>query len=211
MESAWYGIYALVVFVSEILLVRCAHSFDFWYVNNSCVNTVRQHFPWSILYSNSKLEWGLLIAIPSLRELCQEHQNHKKTLSWSPRKFAYCCAFNLSFARKTLLWQRLFSFKELSNIQGLMWKIQGLFKDVPQFSIFKEFLRTWCFFKDFSRPVRTMPIHSVMPQFKRYRLYIRLSARPHPVDGKVSTHTGVQAIWKLDPSRNTRVPWLLPY
>ena len=50
MESALYGIYALVVFVSEILLVRCARSFHFWYVNNSCVNTVRQHFPWSILY-----------------------------------------------------------------------------------------------------------------------------------------------------------------
>ena len=50
MESALYGIYAFVVFVSEISLVRCAHSFDFWYVNNSCVNTVRQHFPWSILY-----------------------------------------------------------------------------------------------------------------------------------------------------------------
>ena len=50
MESALYGIYALVAFVSEILLVRCAHSFDFWYVNNSCVNTVRQPFPWSILY-----------------------------------------------------------------------------------------------------------------------------------------------------------------
>ena len=50
MESALYGIYALVVFVSEILLVRCAHSFDFWYVNNSRVNTIRQHFPWSILY-----------------------------------------------------------------------------------------------------------------------------------------------------------------
>ena len=33
MESALYGIYALVVFVSEILLVRCAYSFDFWYVN----------------------------------------------------------------------------------------------------------------------------------------------------------------------------------
>ena len=29
MESALYGIYALVVFVSEILLVRCAHSIDF--------------------------------------------------------------------------------------------------------------------------------------------------------------------------------------
>ena len=50
MESALYGIYELVVFVSEILLVRCAHSFNFWYVNNSCINTVRQHFPWSILY-----------------------------------------------------------------------------------------------------------------------------------------------------------------
>jgi len=37
MESALYGIYALVVFVSEILLVRYAHSFDFWHVNNSCV------------------------------------------------------------------------------------------------------------------------------------------------------------------------------
>ena len=62
MESALYGIYALVVFVSEILLVRYAHSFDFWYVNNSCVNTVRQHFPWSILYishqtmKNTKIE-----------------------------------------------------------------------------------------------------------------------------------------------------------
>ena len=34
MESALYGIYALIVFVSE----------------NSCVNTVRVHFPWSNLY-----------------------------------------------------------------------------------------------------------------------------------------------------------------
>ena len=50
MESALYGIYTIVVCVSEILLVRCAYSLDFWYVNNSCVNTVRQHFPWSILY-----------------------------------------------------------------------------------------------------------------------------------------------------------------
>ena len=62
MESALYGIYALV-FVSEILLVRCAHSFDFWYVNNSCVNTVRQHFPWSILYirhATKTFSFGLL-------------------------------------------------------------------------------------------------------------------------------------------------------
>ena len=143
-------------------------------------------------HCNTFPQGGRVPRVPQIteNELCQEHRNHKKTLSWSPRKFAYCCAFNLSFARKTLLWQRLVLFKELSNIQRLMWKIQGLFKDVPQFSIFKEFLRTWCFFKDFSRPVRTMPIYSFMPQFKRYRLDIRLSARPHPVDGKVSTHTG---------------------
>ena len=40
MESALYGIYALVVFVSENLLVRFVH-----YVNNSSVNTVRARFP----------------------------------------------------------------------------------------------------------------------------------------------------------------------
>ena len=59
MESALYGIYPLVVFglfVSKILLVRGAHSFDFWYVNNWCVNTVRQHFPWSIFYLNGLLK-----------------------------------------------------------------------------------------------------------------------------------------------------------
>ena len=70
MKSALYGIYALVVFVSEILLVRCAHSFDFWYVNNSCVNTVRQHFPWSILY--------LLI-----------YNNKKDYFSWEPVENKY--------------------------------------------------------------------------------------------------------------------------
>ena len=65
MESALHGIYALVVFVSEISLVRCAHSFDFWYVNNSCANTVRPHFPWSILY------------------ICN---NTKDYFSWEPEK-----------------------------------------------------------------------------------------------------------------------------
>ena len=50
MESALYGIYPLVVFVSEIERVSPANEWDFWYKNNSCVNTVRQHFPWSILY-----------------------------------------------------------------------------------------------------------------------------------------------------------------
>ena len=64
MESTLYGTYALVVFVSEILLVRCAHSFDFRYVNNSCVNTVRQHFPWSILYVLFSPTGGHLIPFP---------------------------------------------------------------------------------------------------------------------------------------------------
>ena len=31
-------------FVSEISLVRCAHSFDFQHLTNLCVNTVRTHF-----------------------------------------------------------------------------------------------------------------------------------------------------------------------
>ena len=60
MESALYGIYALVVFVSEILLVRRAHSFDFWYVNNSCVNTVPYastfHEVFSIYFTMNSLE-----------------------------------------------------------------------------------------------------------------------------------------------------------
>ena len=40
MKSALYGIYALVVDISEISLV---HSFDFWY-KNECVNTVQSTF-----------------------------------------------------------------------------------------------------------------------------------------------------------------------
>ena len=50
MESALYGIFTLVGFVSEISLVRCAHSFDFRYFTNLCENPVRMRFPWSNLY-----------------------------------------------------------------------------------------------------------------------------------------------------------------
>ena len=46
MESALYGIYALVFLASEISLAR------FLNVNNSCVNIARAFFPWSILYMN---------------------------------------------------------------------------------------------------------------------------------------------------------------
>ena len=50
MESALYGNFALVVFVSEIERVSTANKWDFWYKNNECVSTGRLHFPWSILY-----------------------------------------------------------------------------------------------------------------------------------------------------------------
>ena len=50
MESALYSIYALVVFVSEIERDSAANDFDFWY-KNKCINTLRPHFPWSILYA----------------------------------------------------------------------------------------------------------------------------------------------------------------
>ena len=50
MESGLYGIFTLVGFVSEISLVRCAHSFDFRYFTNSGENPVRARFPWSNLY-----------------------------------------------------------------------------------------------------------------------------------------------------------------
>ena len=43
-------LFTLVGFVSEISLVRCAHSFDFRYLTNSCENPVRMRFPWSNLY-----------------------------------------------------------------------------------------------------------------------------------------------------------------
>ena len=44
MESALYGIFTLVGEVSEISLVRYAHSFDFRYFTNSCENPVRARF-----------------------------------------------------------------------------------------------------------------------------------------------------------------------
>ena len=54
--------------------------------------------------------------------------------------------------------RRLFLFKELSKIFK---DFCGKFKDFSRisnnFSSFKDFSSTWCFFKDFSRPVRTMP------------------------------------------------------
>ena len=60
MESALYDIYALVVFVSEILLVRCACSSDFWYVNNSIVRKYRK-LALSMKYSLYLCPYGQLL------------------------------------------------------------------------------------------------------------------------------------------------------
>ena len=86
MESALYGIYALVVFVSEIVLVRCAHSFDFWYVNNSCVNTVRQHFPWSILYIHDIFSlWDM--SKPDIEAFIEQANLHHPTIEFTAETF----------------------------------------------------------------------------------------------------------------------------
>ena len=90
MESALYGIYALVVFVSEILLVRCAHSFDFWYVNNSCVNPVRQHFPWSILYLLYNWLFWIQSNFQVTKKQQQQQQNQKNTFRRSKRSHLVC-------------------------------------------------------------------------------------------------------------------------
>ena len=106
------------------------------------------------------MEGGSLIAITSFtkarflgyfkiteNELCREHQNHKKTLSWSPRKFVYCCAFNHSFVHNILFFTKAIFIKELSKI----------FKDFC--GKFKDFLRishNFSIFKDFLRPMQTM-------------------------------------------------------
>ena len=58
----WHFRILELVFVLEISLVRCAHSFDFWCVNNSSVNTVRTHFPWSFPYlHNLSNGWKLYV------------------------------------------------------------------------------------------------------------------------------------------------------
>ena len=77
MENALYGIYALADFVSEILIVRCAHSVYFWYVNNTWVNTVRAHFVWSILYNPNAIDSEELIT-PVARWNCSNCNREKR-------------------------------------------------------------------------------------------------------------------------------------
>ena len=57
MESALYGVYTLVV------LYQKSHSFASLILvrHNSCVNAVRAHFLWSILYLNNQIHACALI------------------------------------------------------------------------------------------------------------------------------------------------------
>ena len=93
----------------------------------------------------------MLIAIPSFinaqfiirvlqiteNEVCHEHQNHKKTILFlrSPRKFLCIAVLSILPLRETFffLTEVIFIEGAFKNIQGLLWKIQGLFKDIPQF------------------------------------------------------------------------------
>ena len=69
-------------------------------------------------------------------EVCWEENTFPH--AWSPRKFVYCCAFNHSFAQNIIfLTNIIFIQGAFKNIQGLLWKIQGIFKDIAQFFIFQ--------------------------------------------------------------------------
>ena len=56
MESTLYSIDALAVFVSEISLVRCAYSFDFWYIN--FLKVFASHFRFRLLALALSLAFG---------------------------------------------------------------------------------------------------------------------------------------------------------
>ena len=64
-------------------------------------------------------------------EIIRKHfHDHQKKLC--------CCSFNHSFAQKILyLTKVIFIQGAFKNIQGLLWKIQGLFKDIRQICNFQ--------------------------------------------------------------------------
>ena len=56
--------------------------------------------------------------------------------------FVYYCAFNHSFTQNIyFLMKVIFIQGAFKNTQGLLWKIQGLFKDTPQFFNFQKFFK----------------------------------------------------------------------
>ena len=73
-------------------------------------------------------------------ELCREHRNHKKTLYIHDHRENLCIAVLSTIPLcKTFfffLTKAIFIQGACKNIQGLLWKIQGLFKDILQFFSF---------------------------------------------------------------------------
>ena len=53
------------------------------------------------------------------------------------------CAFNHSFVQNIFLIKVIFTQGALKNIQGLLWKIQGLFKDILHFKVKKGLRPLW--------------------------------------------------------------------
>ena len=63
--------------------------------------------------------------------------------------FVYCYAFNHSFAPNIFLMKVIFIQGAFKNIQGLLWKIQGLFKNMM---LFQGLFKAW----------QTMLLHLVL-------------------------------------------------
>ena len=60
----------------------------------------------------------------------------------------YCCAFNHSFAQNIIfLTNIIFIQGAFKNIQGLLWKIHGIFKDIAQFFIFQGLFKDMMLFQ----------------------------------------------------------------
>ena len=59
-------------------------------------------------------------------------------------------------ARQCCVNEVLFIQGPFDKIQGLLGKTQGLFKDLNNCFSFQGLFKGWCFFKNYSKPVRTM-------------------------------------------------------
>ena len=56
----------------------------------------------------------------------------------TPKIRVYCCALNHSFVQNFFFWTKVIFIQGVfKNNQELLWKIQGLFKDIPQFFNFQ--------------------------------------------------------------------------
>ena len=57
----------------------------------------------------------------------------QNTFMITKKIFVYCYAFNHSFVQNIFFNEGYFYSRGFQNIQGLLWKIQGLFKDTMLF------------------------------------------------------------------------------